>query len=269
MPVHTNIPTFRSMNKAGAYYPDLIQCIGLTVMLFFAQLFSGAPRLLLNSIHIPAYWLYLADLVCYSVSFLVVIAIALGRLKKRNTGYTGLKFRRVSPGISLVAVIVAACIVIMATPVITVIPMPAFIEHLFNEMSTTNIFMILMTSVAAPILEEIFFRGIILDSLLKAYKPTPALIYSSLLFAIIHFNPWQGIEAFFLGLFLGWLYLRTRSLLPCIFVHFVNNAGNYLYDLDSLYSKMPAALLITLAAILIYLGVWFIERRTAGCSIES
>ena len=37
-----------------------------------------------------------------------------------------------------------------------------------------------------------------------------------ILFAIAHGNPWQGSLALPLGVLLGWLYLRTRSLLPCI-----------------------------------------------------
>jgi membrane protease YdiL (CAAX protease family) len=41
-------------------------------------------------------------------------------------------------------------------------------------------------------------------------------------------NPWQFIPAFLTGLLLGYIYLKTRSLLPVIFVHIINNTFSYL-----------------------------------------
>ncbi|WP_324671010.1 CPBP family intramembrane glutamic endopeptidase [Hymenobacter sp. GOD-10R] len=77
--------------------------------------------------------------------------------------------------------------------------------------------------ISAPILEELFFRGLLLSGLLKNYSPRKAIIQSSLLFGIIHLYPMQAVSAMVMGLFLGWLYYRTQSLSACIVAHALNN----------------------------------------------
>ena len=54
-------------------------------------------------------------------------------------------------------------------------------------------------------------------------KPRNAIIISALVFGIVHFNPWQFIGAFLLGIVLGVVYFKTKSLLMSIFLHFFNN----------------------------------------------
>lgn len=76
--------------------------------------------------------------------------------------------------------------------------------------------------IAAPICEELIFRGIILHSL-KKYSPGFAVVFSSLLFALAHMNLYQGIAVMGMGLVMGFLYLKTGSLQASIFIHFINN----------------------------------------------
>ncbi len=75
----------------------------------------------------------------------------------------------------------------------------------------------------APIFEELFFRGIILNSLERRYSGRIALIFSSILFSVYHLVPYQMIYAFFIGIFLGWIYKKSGSLKLSIFCHFVMN----------------------------------------------
>ena len=82
--------------------------------------------------------------------------------------------------------------------------------------------------VIAPVTEEIVFRGLILRGLLGRWRPMAAILFSSGLFALVHFNPAQAPVALLLGLLTGWLYARTRSLGLCILAHAPNNAASYL-----------------------------------------
>ncbi len=82
----------------------------------------------------------------------------------------------------------------------------------------------LMVAVAAPILEETLFRGIILRALLKKYKPYKAILWSAIAFGIFHLNPWQFLYATVLGLFLGYMYWKTKSLFYPILIHFMLNS---------------------------------------------
>jgi membrane protease YdiL (CAAX protease family) len=82
----------------------------------------------------------------------------------------------------------------------------------------------LLVSFFAPIIEEILFRGIIQKGMINnGVKPRNAIFISALVFGLVHFNPWQFIGAFLLGLVLGVVYFKTKSLLMPILLHFFNN----------------------------------------------
>ena len=100
--------------------------------------------------------------------------------------------------------------------------------QLFSEQMeaiSDNTFMVfLLVSFFAPIIEEIIFRGIIQKGMINnGVKPRNAILVSALIFGIVHFNPWQFIGAFLLGIVLGVVYFKTKSLLMSIFLHFFNN----------------------------------------------
>ena len=93
-----------------------------------------------------------------------------------------------------------------------------------NSISDDTFTLFLLVSFFAPIIEEILFRGIIQKGMInKGVKPRNAIIISALVFGIVHFNPWQFIGAFLLGIVLGVVYYKTKSLLMSIFLHFFNN----------------------------------------------
>ncbi|HEX8330308.1 MAG TPA: CPBP family intramembrane glutamic endopeptidase [Hymenobacter sp.] len=93
----------------------------------------------------------------------------------------------------------------------------------FQELSNSLVAALLLGAVAAPVLEELLFRGLVLNGLLRNCPPWAAIGQSALLFGLIHFNPAQSMSAGMLGLLLGWLYYRTRSLGLCVVLHAVNN----------------------------------------------
>ena len=89
----------------------------------------------------------------------------------------------------------------------------------------------LAIAVAAPVAEEVVFRGAILRALLQGgRRPWVAIAISAILFAIGHLNPAQMPHAFLIGLLLGWMYYRTGSILPGILFHLVNNTVAYVIE---------------------------------------
>lgn len=76
-----------------------------------------------------------------------------------------------------------------------------------------------------PLVEELVFRGAILRVLLqwKSSHPWSMIIISALLFSLIHMNPAQMPHAFIIGILLGWMYYRTRSIVPGVAFHWANN----------------------------------------------
>lgn len=76
------------------------------------------------------------------------------------------------------------------------------------------------------IFEEWAFRGVILRSLLP-YGRTFAVVFSSLVFGLMHLNPPQSLFAFVLGLVMGYAFTATGSIWPGVFIHAVNNAVSF------------------------------------------
>ncbi|OUS49483.1 putative CAAX amino terminal protease family protein [Ostreococcus tauri] len=91
--------------------------------------------------------------------------------------------------------------------------------------SGTMIAVLTVTSVLAPLLEEVVFRGFLLASLTK-WLPTPgAVLFSSVLFACAHLAPRDFVELTVLGMVLGFSYARTRNLLTPMLIHSLWNSG--------------------------------------------
>lgn len=93
-----------------------------------------------------------------------------------------------------------------------------------SSMSTDTVGIYILTVLFAPVLEEILFRGIVQKGLInKGVKPMNAILISAFTFGVFHLNPWQSVNAFLLGLVLGVVYYKTKSLLMPILLHAFNN----------------------------------------------
>lgn len=98
-------------------------------------------------------------------------------------------------------------------------PLSVWEEQAFAGMVAGNLASVVATCVLAPVLEEMLFRGILLRAFLAQHTRWAAICYSALLFGAAHLNVYQFLLAFWLGLLLGWLFERSRSLIPCIALH--------------------------------------------------
>ncbi len=98
-------------------------------------------------------------------------------------------------------------------------------EVLWESDVSSNYQLVLMfftLAVVPAFVEELLFRGLVLGNLLP-YGRTTAILGSALLFGVMHQNVEQLFYATAAGVVLGWIYVRTRSIWPCVLLHFVNN----------------------------------------------
>lgn len=127
------------------------------------------------------------------------------------------------------------------------------------------------TVLAAPVVEELFFRGILCQSLSR-YSKGFGVVFSSLLFAMMHMNLVQGIPTFLIGLVLGYVLIRSGSLSACIIIHMLNNLLamlqelSYGNDLNAVY-VMATGLFLILGLAGIFLLVR--ERKEIGWMLSS
>ena len=80
-----------------------------------------------------------------------------------------------------------------------------------------------------PILEELVFRGVVFSFLEKSnIKPVFTILITAVLFGFVHMNIVQGVYAAALGIFLGFMRYKYRSIMITILAHIVLNAtGTY------------------------------------------
>ncbi len=99
-----------------------------------------------------------------------------------------------------------------------------FFTQLMDQLTDDPVVMIITAVICAPIFEEIIFRGIIQKGLInKGVEPWKAILYASLIFGVVHANPWQLVGAVLLGCVLGLVYYKTKSLLLPMLLHGFNN----------------------------------------------
>ncbi len=93
------------------------------------------------------------------------------------------------------------------------------------------VLMCLLAGIAAPVAEEVFFRGFAYRILKQRFGVRGAIVSSALLFAAIHVDPVSQVPIFFIGIVLAWLYERTGSLAAPVGLHCANNLLTLLFYL--------------------------------------
>ena len=121
--------------------------------------------------------------------------------------------------------------------------MPSLVDAAwFFDSSSSNDPLILLLlfislSIAAPIFEEMIFRGYILQKLRKSFSDIFSILLSGILFGTAHwsifapFDLYQTGAATIGGFLYAWLTIRTESLWPSIIAHSLWNGGIFLYAL--------------------------------------
>ncbi len=92
---------------------------------------------------------------------------------------------------------------------------------------------LVIVAVLPAFCEEFLHRGIVLQGIKHAgFKK--AILISSLLFALLHFNILQAAYAFVIGLILGFVAVVSKNIWPAVIIHFTNNAISVYLDYASM-----------------------------------
>ena len=164
----------------------------------------------------------------YVIQFSLVIIFGLFQRKIRSPkGTRLLKF-----GLAKLdfVIILWGTIMVLATgvviePLLNLFP-ETYLDRLGNIMAAGG-WMMFTSIVIAPIMEEILFRGILQDALMRKYGVFVGILIASAVFGIVHIIPQQVVNAFMIGIVLGYIYYLTGALLPVILIHCINNAISY------------------------------------------
>jgi len=161
----------------------------------------------------------------------ILTALVLLRIGLRFVGspsHTVLSLRPFSWAIVGDLVIMAASASVLVSEVDNLIqeifPAPADLLSRVRELMTfTSIpqaMGVILSFVVIPaVAEELMFRGLFQHGLIRNRGTVQGIFYASVCFGIFHLIPWQVVGAFLLGLLLGYVVVRTRSIFPGMILH--------------------------------------------------
>ena len=119
------------------------------------------------------------------------------------------------------------------------------------------------TAIIPALVEEFAFRGIMFGSL-KKFGEGFAVLISSVLFGAIHGNFQQIPFAFLVGLILGFVTVKTKSIIPAMIIHCFNNAVSVMFD----YAFQNESILMQNVIYTVFLSVMLSIGIFAICKIK-
>ncbi len=236
--------------KLSGFLPDLPKSWLLIVVLAVGgSILGGLVNFILLALF-PGFagW---GELITYPLIFIppfavIWFSVRMGE-KERSSGqnithYTievdRADFGKIGPLFSILLIIpLVFTFNIVTEPLTNWMEVPQFFKDFMLQVQSNKVSSFFAIVIFAPLLEELFCRGILLRGMLFHISPSKAIFWSAIMFGIMHLNPWQAIPAFLLGLLMGWIYWRTNSLWSVILIHFINNGFSFLITI--LYPEMP------------------------------
>jgi len=243
------------------FFVFVLYSIGLGILF-------GIALIVLDGLHVKSQLIEsLLNLLVYIMSQLLLIRYAIKKSKKQFQPVR-IHFKKIKIGLIPVFIISTVALIVLLDKTASWIPMPVWIQKFFEKAFTKDVFSVATVTLAAPILEEILARGIVLKGLLKNYTPNKAILISAIFFSVLHLNPWQAIPAFFGGLYLGWVYYKTQSVISGIIIHTtINVTATFLLFLpkhaEGFYDLLgPTYYIIAclLSAIILWVGCKIISQ---------
>jgi len=219
------------MNERNATFPSALEAFFLVLCLW------GLLYLIALAMYDARHWLGMEDF--YGLGTVAQV-LANGILFTALLHWKNLSYRELfsaSRSASAATVCLVVPLVLLATPLYLLLvgqledllqaafPMNAGLQEQFRVMGELRLPQIVAGCVIAPIVEEMLFRGIVLRSFLHQYERRYAIIGSAIVFGFAHGNLYQFVGASCFGLVAGWLYERTRSLIPGLALHAAVNTS--------------------------------------------
>lgn len=221
-----NLETAQAKSRA---FPTAWQAIVLLVLLILLQL--GATLglgiyMAVQSIPIETLTTVIGIVNVTSFGAVVIVGTAWSRVSARQLFY----LRGFSPVLLLPLLVMMLGLIVVLSELDNVLqrflPIPDWFLEMLAELGlgegfAFSTFIVLV--ILAPLTEEPVFRGILLHGFSRNYGTWWAVLGTAFLFGAIHMNPWQFMGAFILGIVFAWWTLETKSILPALIGHAVNN----------------------------------------------
>lgn len=253
------------------YYPTVLQAIHLLILYIFIQTVVDFPLALIDYFKDTEYLYHPIKKIVLGVGSTLFILVY-GFKKSKAPIFDVFPVKFFNPVIIIpVFTFLWAIQNLLEIPSALLdkyLPAPDWFWEMFNKIFEGDFGFwgaFMKVAVVAPVVEELIFRGLILQGFRRNYNALTAVFMSALLFALFHLNPWQFPATFVLGLLLGWIIIRTNNIILAIIGHSINNflvllsitfwkeirsSSFYLMDKGKIY--FISLLIVLLSILLIY-----------------
>lgn len=193
------------------------------------------------------------SLLCNLAVAAVIVAVIL--IKKQNIRRT-LCLNKAPARVIILSAFAGIFLNFATSGIISLLP-KSLLKQYASATSTigygSSLWFILSAIIAAPIIEELIFRSLITSSLVSGFGKVLSVLISSLIFGAIHSGTIWQTYAFFLGVVLASVFLRTGSAYASITLHFAFNAMNLFPYLS--YVIKDAGTLSAIHSVLTYASI--------------
>jgi membrane protease YdiL (CAAX protease family) len=223
-----SVPAEGSHNVVAKPYPGFLQAVSLLILYGIITFCLMIPIIILAIVSdIPIHKEPLFRIIVSFGALISVLWFGIEKSKKEFGQLFSFKPIQVSLLIPFMLTLIGLRIVSseVNSLVVAVIPGGEAAAQSILEFFQKDTYVFIVSAIlVGPFVEELIFRGLILQGFLRRYTVRKAIVVSALLFAVFHGNVFQFTPALTAGLVFGWWYVKTGSLVSCIFGHAINNA---------------------------------------------
>ena len=97
------------------------------------------------------------------------------------------------------------------------------IDELVRSGNVSGNILIVVTAFIAPLCEEVYFRGFLYPAFRKSFGVVIGIFLSSVVFAAAHLDLFSFFPIMVIGWILAFMYEKTKSIFPVIFLHSIYN----------------------------------------------
>ena len=182
----------------------------------------------------------------------------------KNRGFLSDSWKMIIIGLGVAAfgnIVISLILTLMGDSPLVSDVLDQFSQAFQVTSSLDIIIMIIGVVILAPICEELIFRGIVFEKFTTIYSIKTAIILNGILFGIYHMNLLQGINTFFMGMVLAYVYYYRRNITDAILIHMVNNSIAILIELNENLSGIIMIVSVIAMLISIKLLIDFRKER--------
>lgn len=157
-------------------------------------------------------------------------------------------------GLYFVSLLIAAVIAVVSPKT-----MESYNQLMEYALGGSELLAMLAAVILAPINEECIMRGLILKNLQKYFSVPVVIVIQAVIFGIFHMNWVQGIYVLPIGAALGYVAIKSRSVLPSIYMHLFYNLLSFV--LGVLPEFFQSGIFCRAAILVSALVVWLMWRK--------